>query len=255
MFYQPAMGGGRMGALGALLGGAGGNPMTGMMDSMLEFVVAHEVAHQWWHGIVGSDARRHPFVDESLAQFSAMVYLEDRYGAERAEREGARQVAGNYHMMRLQGGEDASVDQPASDFANETAYAGIVYGKGPYMYPALRDALGGDLFFRQMRGYVNDHRFRVAAPRALFDRMATGRHARRVRQIERHWLEETHGDADLGEADMNQMLQGWMGEASGLGGMLQQLQGVTGQGQPAGVPADATRALQDLMRQLETLGQ
>ena len=45
--------------------------MGGMTDGMLEFVVAHEVAHQWWHGLVGSDSRDHPYVDEALAQLVA----------------------------------------------------------------------------------------------------------------------------------------------------------------------------------------
>ncbi len=37
------------------------------MEETLEFVVAHEVAHQWWNAVVGSDSKQHPFVDEALA--------------------------------------------------------------------------------------------------------------------------------------------------------------------------------------------
>ncbi len=263
MFYQSALGGMDLGALGGLLGGSG-SPIGGMQDSMLEFVVAHEVAHQWWHGIVGSDARAHPFVDESLAQFSALLYMEERYDAARAEREGARQVAGNYHMMRLQGGADGAVDQPAANFSSEVAYAGLVYGKGPYLYPALRDAVGARAFYRHLRAYVTEHRFRVAASRALIDRMATGAHTAEVRRLERRWLEENHGDEDLGPANMERMMQSWMGEASGLGDMLEAL-GVGGAGAPGATPnggangptpvgPNPEQALQDLVRQLENLG-
>ena len=243
-----------LGAFGRMMGQNGGG---GIFDSMLEFVVAHEVAHQWWHGLVGSDARMHPFVDESLAQFSAMLYMEERHGRDRAEREGQRQVAANYHMMRLQGNADAAVDQPASAFANETAYAGLVYGKGPYLYPALREALGDRTFFRALRAYVSAHRFRVAAPRALFDRLAQGSNQRTVRRLEARWLEGTFGDEDLGEADMGQMMQGWMGEAAGLGDMMQRLQQGTGLGGAGGLgsgdPA-VQQQLQDIVRQLENLG-
>ena len=37
--------------------------------------------------LVGSDSREHPFVDEGLAQYSAVLYMEDRYGAARARAE------------------------------------------------------------------------------------------------------------------------------------------------------------------------
>ncbi|MEM7607711.1 MAG: M1 family aminopeptidase, partial [Myxococcota bacterium] len=256
MFYG---GGGRglgaLGGLGALLGGAGaggrsgggnGGGAGGIVDSMLEFVVAHEIAHQWWHGIVGSDARRHPYVDESLAQFSAMLYMEDRYGAERARREGDRQVAANYHMMRLQGGPDGPVDRAASDFPNETAYAGLVYGKGPYFYPAVREVLGERTFFQRLQRYVRQHRFGVAGARSIVDALANGRRSDRVRALARRWLDQSHGDEDLGEADMQQMMQTWMGNTSGIGDLLQGLQG-------AGLDGDTDEALREVIRQLESI--
>ena len=34
------------------------------------FVVSHEVAHQWWWGIVGNDQYVHPWLDESLASYA-----------------------------------------------------------------------------------------------------------------------------------------------------------------------------------------
>ncbi|HEY8427432.1 MAG TPA: M1 family aminopeptidase [Sandaracinaceae bacterium] len=204
MFYRP-MRAGDLGGLFAVLGARAGDLEAHRLSS-LEVVTAHEVAHQWWHGLVGSDSRRHPFQDECLAQYSAMLYLEDRYGRERAEREAARHVAASYHMMRLMGRPDAAVDRPVSAFGDPLSYAGLVYGKGPYLYPALRRLLGDRAFFGAIQDYVRAHRFRMAPPRALFDRMARGRHAAEVRALERRWLEEAHGDADLGPPDLGRML-------------------------------------------------
>ncbi|HMO11253.1 MAG TPA: ABC transporter transmembrane domain-containing protein, partial [Actinotalea sp.] len=127
------------GPLAALLGGAS---LEGRREAMLEVVVAHEVGHQWWHGVVGSDSREHPFQDEALAQYAAMLYVEDRYGAARAERETREQVTRGYHAMRLMGRPDAPVDRPVSAFADPLSYGGLVYGKGPHLYVALRRLLG-----------------------------------------------------------------------------------------------------------------
>lgn len=225
MFYRPMTAGG----LAAL---AGGNvDLEARRRSMLEMVTAHEVAHQWWHGLVGSDSRRHPWQDEALAQYSALLYFEDRYGAARARTEGEQQVAAGYHMMRLMGGPDAAADQPVSAFGDSTRYAGIVYGKAPFLYRALRSALGDRRFFAGLRRYVAGHRFRVAPPRAVIDALARGPRAARVRALARRWLDETHGDEDLGQADLGRMLG--LGDAANdpqLQGMLRQLGPLLGGG-------------------------
>ena len=190
------------------------SPVSAMMDSMLEFVTAHEVAHQFWHGLVGSDSRLHPYLDEGLAQWTAMLYLEDRYGAARADKDGEMNVAMNYKVMRLMGNEDAAVDQPASAFKGMVSYAGLVYGKGPYMWPALRKELGDTQFFDGIRTYVAAYRLRLAPPRALIDALATtggGAKAADVHAIEKRWLDGRHGDDDLGKADLMSMFGPMLG--------------------------------------------
>jgi hypothetical protein len=250
MFYRPVDvggGGAKSGgdALSGMLGGLGGGAaMSAMTDSMIEFVVAHEVAHQYWHGLVGSDSREHPFVDEALAQYSALVYLEDRYGKERADRDGALNVAANYQMMRVLGTPDAPVDQPVEAFGGTVAYAGIVYGKAPYYYAALRRTLGDDVFFAGLRAYVQKYGFRVAPAAALASALAPG--DPRIAKLSTHWLKETHGDEDLGQADLAKMLGAMLGPdgAKDLGPLLQ---GLGGQGLGGG---EKGLDLNGLMKQL-----
>ncbi len=230
MFYSSGEGG--LGALGGLLGSG-----AGMREAMLEFVVAHEVAHQWWHGLVGSDARLHPFVDESLAQFSSILYMKERYGAQRAALEARRQVAANYHMMRLQGIADGSVDRPVADFGHPLAYAGLVYGKGAFVYGELEELVGRPVFYRALRRYVRDHRFGIAQPRAFFALLARGPHRRAVERLTHRWLDEAHGDEDLGSADVGALVGDWFGGGGpGIGSLVEQLMramGGTGSSSPS----------------------
>ena len=44
-----------------------------------ESVTAHEVAHQWWYSLVGNNQSRTPFLDESLASWSEVVYWRNAY--------------------------------------------------------------------------------------------------------------------------------------------------------------------------------
>jgi aminopeptidase N len=189
-------------------GAGGASPVDDLMDSMLEFVTAHEVAHQYWHGLVGSDSRLHPYLDEGLAQWTAITYLEDRYGAAKAKQVGDMNVAMNYKVMRLLGNDDAPVDRPASAFANMVSYAGLVYGKGPYLWSALRTELGDKAYFDAMRSYVAKNRLRLAPPRALIDELAAVDPAKsaKVRALAKRWLDEAHGDDDVGKGNLLEML-------------------------------------------------
>jgi hypothetical protein len=210
MLYRPASEG--LGMLAGLLGGAGGgNLMEKATGSMLEFTTAHEVAHQWFPGLIGSDSREHPYLDESLAQYSAVIYFIDRYGMARAKEEAAKQVAMNYQMMRLMGGEDAPADRPVDAFESEIAYAGLVYGKAPYLWSKIKLLVGDDAFFAALSRYVAKNRFRNVAPRALVDELAQGDKADQVRALARRWLDEAHGDEDLGKLDMRQLMAEMLG--------------------------------------------
>lgn len=49
------------------------------------FVTAHEIAHQWWGGLVrAAPLRGNNFVSETLAQYSAMMVMESELGADQA---------------------------------------------------------------------------------------------------------------------------------------------------------------------------
>ena len=217
MFYRPAMPSDGLGGLVSMLmpapAAGGASPMDAMMGSMLEFVTAHEVAHQFWHGLVGSDSRAHPYLDEGLAQYSAMLYLEDRYGIARAESDGMLNVGMNYKTMRMLGHADGKVDQPADAFGGMLRYAGIVYGKGPYLWAAIRKQLGDAAFTKGVRAYVATNRLRVAAPRALVESLAAidPAEAAKVRALATRWLDEAHGDDDLGKASLLDMVGPAMG--------------------------------------------
>lgn len=252
----PQGGGGGLGDLGGLLsalGGAGGGAsavLGQMLPSMLEFVTAHEVAHQWWHGLVGSDSRAHPFIDESLAQWSAALYLEERYGAERARRDADMQVKMNYQFMRTLGQADGAVDRPASAFATPVGYAGLVYGKGPYLYNAWRSAAGDPVYWRAMQRYVTTWRFRTAPATGFLDALVAEDRANapRYRALARRWLHEAHGDEDLGQMDLGALVGNMLGGPGGqvapemqdalrmLGPLLQGL-GRSGGGSPGSAPS------------------
>ena len=202
MFYKPTVRASDRSLDTMLLGG--GNTDPGLKDIAAEFTTAHEVAHQWFHGIVGSDSRKHPWQDEALAQFCAMMYCEDRYGAARARRDGDLNARMSYQMMRVLGAPDGPVDAPAGT-QSQLVYGGLVYGKGPYYLDALRHRLGDASFFAAMKDYVARHYLSFAQEHAFEQTMAhaVGASPTDIATLSHRWLHETHGDDDLGMPDRN----------------------------------------------------
>ncbi len=46
---------------------------------LLDEVVAHEICHSWFYSAIGSDERRFPFMDESIASAYESRYLNEKY--------------------------------------------------------------------------------------------------------------------------------------------------------------------------------
>lgn len=108
-----------------------------------EWVIAHEVAHQWWYSLVGNDQVNHPWLDEALAQYSTILYYEEAHDKATASYL-VRAVFEQPYEAVVEAGQDAPVDQPVKAFPQST-YGVIVYRKGALFFHALRQAMGGQL--------------------------------------------------------------------------------------------------------------
>jgi len=182
---------------------------SGSFDQLLEFVVAHEVAHQWWNAVVGSNSKKYPFVDEAMANYSAILYFEHTYGREAALRQMAMQMKVNYQLHRLLGGADRPVQAPAAAFKGPLEYSAIVYGKGALYFDHLRDLMGDPAFFAAIKAYYDSYWFRIAAP-GDFTKVAKGQAPGKQQQIDalyQRWMLEMHGDEDIGPGTFNALLK------------------------------------------------
>jgi len=173
------------------------------LSGVLDFALAHELAHQWFPGLVGSDPISAPVADEALAQAVALLAVEWTHGAEAAQAVDAQQVRGAYQMWRALGGQDAAADRPTSAFADETSYGALVYGKAPGLHARQRALLGDAAFVRDLRAYVDRHRWGWADSSSLTALLADRhpREAQALRALQRRWWSEAHGDEDVASGE------------------------------------------------------
>jgi hypothetical protein len=129
----------------------------------LEIIVAHETAHQWWYGIVGNNQVDEPWLDESFASFSEILYLEETYGDEIARAQEALWIELPYLMVTTMG-DDRPVATSLLEFDDSVVYSAIVYSKGALFLRKLRELVGDETFFAIMRHHFETYRYGVAPP-------------------------------------------------------------------------------------------
>jgi hypothetical protein len=125
------------------------DPISGIDNrEMLQFVTAHEIAHQWFFNLVGSDQVMEPWLDEGMAQFAVSIFFEDFYGIQAAEQ---TRESWQQRWQRIQN-EPIPVGLPVSSYA-ELEYSPIIYGRAPLFIQSLREGMGAEKFAGFLTSY------------------------------------------------------------------------------------------------------
>lgn len=168
---------------GALSAGGGMEyPMVTVIGAvsshfMLEKVIMHEVGHNWFYGILGSNERKHPWMDEGINSFNELRYVETKYPqATMFSTRSPTRLAKiweldhphrfQYMLMYLYSA-SRNQDQPitlSSELYEEFNYATIVYSKTAMAFYFLKYYLGDSLFDRCMQEYYRRWKFKHPYP-------------------------------------------------------------------------------------------
>lgn len=140
--------------------------LYGQEGGFFQHATVHEVAHQWWYGLVGNDQVDEPWLDESLTNYSTIIYWEEIEGEQSAKFILDSLFFGPYEQAKNMG-EDRGVIGPVSEF-NRSEYSTFVYGKGPLFFHALRQEVGDETYFEIMQTYYAGYKYKVAGADDLF---------------------------------------------------------------------------------------
>lgn len=120
------------------------------------FVTAHEVAHQWWaHQEMPANVQGAEFVTESLAEYSALMVLKQKYGDVKMRR------FLRYELDRyLLGRSTEQKTEPTLEHADGASY--VHYQKGALALYELQDAIGEPAMNDALAAF--DKRWHFAGP-------------------------------------------------------------------------------------------
>ncbi|KAF1692707.1 ABC transporter permease/M1 family aminopeptidase [Pseudoxanthomonas koreensis] len=118
------------------------------------YVTAHEAAHQWWaHQLIGANVQGATMLSESLAQYSALMVMEQEYGP-RQMRRFLKYELDRYLMSRAT---ERVEEQPLALNENQQY---IHYNKGSVVFYALRDAIGEEKLNAVLAEFVQQWGFK-----------------------------------------------------------------------------------------------
>ena len=148
-------------------GGAWYLPLTG--SRVLNAVTLHELAHQWFYGLIATDEVRYPALDEGLASWVELNALTEEYGTGSAySRFGitvsARAIA---EWMGTVGYENGPLSRSASTFKSFSNLAHTVYARMALLLQTLANVYGQDKFKQALHRYSTEQRFEHPTPEAL----------------------------------------------------------------------------------------
>lgn len=148
-----------------------------MISDNLEYeayseVIVHETAHQWWQGVVGNNEIEYGFLDESLAEYSVVIFYENHaeYGFNNQTlMDGALKTYKTFCSVqdKLFGKVDTSMIRSLKDFSSEFEYVSVAYVKGALMYDHVRKSIGDQTFFKGLKRYLEENKFKNATPESM----------------------------------------------------------------------------------------
>jgi hypothetical protein len=145
---------------------------SGEDEKMLDFIINHEVGHNWFYGILASNERTHPWMDEGMNTYYDNRYAIQHYGTPSFEVPQKssfvkKRIPHNMQQTALQSVIAIKKDQPIETTAEKfsvTNYNMVAYTKASQWMQLLENELGTTLFDSCMQEYYLRFSFKHPYP-------------------------------------------------------------------------------------------
>ncbi len=142
---------------------------TAFVSSLVERVTLHELAHQWFYGLVATDEHSWPFLDEGITTYAESSAMRTLFGGASGFRAPGIAIDGDTYLrgLAIDAGHDDVVARPAADFANFGELGALVYARTGTILETLARVYGRDSLRRAIGRYARRYRFEHPNPKHL----------------------------------------------------------------------------------------
>lgn len=130
-----------------------------------KLIVVHEIGHQWFFGIVGSDCYNEPWLDESITSYTEWLfcdYYADVYGESNLGNDADLDITSEYYASAF------PLNRPYYEFDTAT-YTTDIYIRGRMVLQEIERIIGTDEFMAVLREYVRRNEFTNADEADFFE--------------------------------------------------------------------------------------
>ena len=136
--------------------------------------IVHEIAHQWWYGVVGNNQFAYGWLDEGLAEYSSALFFEKHTEFEISYESIINNANSSYCLFEdvykdVFGKVDTTMNRKLNEFNTEPEYVYISYVKGMLMFDSLREVIGSKKFLSCVKYYYSCYMGKNAVPENLID--------------------------------------------------------------------------------------
>jgi aminopeptidase N len=131
----------------------------GSNRSNMVSIGVHEIAHNWWFGLVGSDQALEPWLDEALAVYSERIFYE-------LASPGYSQWWWDFRVNYFN--PSGWVDTSIYDGGSYRGYVNAVYLTGAYFLEDLRVRMGDRDFYNFLQDYATQYSYKQATGEVFF---------------------------------------------------------------------------------------
>jgi hypothetical protein len=118
-------------------------------DLELESVVAHEIGHQYWYGMVASNEMEEPWLDEAFTSYSELKLMKAEYD-----------LTPNLPLEATSILQPASLHKYAWYYPTHSQYAENVYTRGKLVLLAIEREIGSQRMNKVLRAYFQRYKFK-----------------------------------------------------------------------------------------------
>ena len=130
-------------------------------------VIVHEIAHQWWYGLVGNNEISEAWLDESISEFSTVLFFEEYSSYGLSYKELIENAISSYQLYvdvieTIKGEVNTKMNLKINEYQNDYEYSYMVYVKGIIMFDSLKTIVGEQKVIAGLKKYYQDNKFKIA---------------------------------------------------------------------------------------------
>lgn len=163
-------------------------------------IVVHEIAHQWFYNLVGSNPYKEAWLDEGLADFceNYIYQFSNTKALKKIRKEDKRR--GLYSLFENMKYDEfvmwqkteyeqtikkykGKINLPYSKFNNYTDYSQVVYRNAAYFLNCLKETMGDEQFFNMLCDYCDTYAYKEATTRAFINKVYEYNNSKQVKNI------------------------------------------------------------------------